>query len=94
MSDERLIGRWTNAGSSTGELTTIEFEERGALTYVIHSARREQKIFLRYRTEGNVIISNQPSDPREERTIYEITSDGRLILNYAGEKTTYRRARD
>lgn len=91
MFDERLLGRWNSVAGTTEEPATVEFDEHGALTYTIHAPRSDQKILLRYRTEGGVIVSDQPSAPREERTAYRFTPEGRLVMTYEGEESIYER---
>jgi hypothetical protein len=46
---------------------------------------------LTYRIDGTVIVSNQPSAPREERTTFRLDGST-LVLNYGGEETSYERA--
>ena len=91
MIDKRLLGRWDSIPGTTEEAVTIEFADDGSLTYTIHAAHADQKIFLRCRTEDDVIVSDQPSEPREERTQYRFAQDGRLVMTYEGEETIYRR---
>ena len=90
MRDVRLVGRWR--GVVDEEVVTIEFTRDGALVYTIHSGGKEQKILLRYDTVDGVIVTDQPSDPREERTNYSIAPSGELVLNYGGAVSTFKRA--
>ena len=69
----------------------MEFESDGSLTYTIHTASSDQVIFLRYTIEGDVIVSDQPSAPREERTAYRIMADDRLVMVYDGEESIFTR---
>lgn len=89
--DERLLGKWRSDRETTREDVTLEFSEDGSLTYTIHAEVAEQRMFLRFRVEGDVIITDQPSAPREEKTKYEIAPDGKLVLTHQGEATAYRR---
>jgi hypothetical protein len=95
--DPRLLGLWRTAPEDTdgtreyGEVT-MSFTEDGFLVYSIHSGSVDQEILLRYRTEGGILITDQPSAPREERTTYEITQDGRLELQHGDTHSTYIRA--
>jgi hypothetical protein len=96
MRDARLFGLWE---TDFGDASTIEqygrvrlhFFESGDLTYTIRSGTVDQVIRLRYSIEGNTIITQQPSAPREERTQYTIESDGRLALRHDGIVSWYRR---
>lgn len=91
MSDQRLLGRWHSVTGVGEEPVTIEFGGDGSLTYTIHGVSSVQKILLRYTTEEGVIITDQPSEPREERTPYRITPDGRLVMTYGGEQSVFSR---
>lgn len=93
--DSRLLGRWISepAGrSSGGEVTSLEFLDDGSLTYTTHGLEKNQVMLLRFRTEGETIVSDQESSPHEERTPYSFTDDGKLMLLYGAELSTYVRA--
>lgn len=60
------------------------------MEYVIDLPDRRQIIKLTWRVEGDEIVSNQPSSHREERTKYSF-ENGRLILTFGGERTSYHR---
>jgi hypothetical protein len=50
------------------EAAEMEFRDDGWLYYWIPASDRWQIMKLTYRTEGDVLITDQPSSPREERT--------------------------
>jgi hypothetical protein len=81
-----LRGKWRSEGS---DRTTLNFKEGGMLEYTIPGADKDQIIFLTYRIEGSVLITDQPSHPREERTTFQLTPDGKLRLAYGGEEGVY-----
>jgi hypothetical protein len=89
-----LVGEWESdpgdqrARDSYGEVA-MEFHEGGFMKYVIREGTKEQIMFLRYRVEGDELITDQPSAPREERTRFRFTSDGRLVLEYEGLSAHY-----
>ena len=92
-----LLGTWTSdPEDEEGRLefgqTTIEFDEDGKLTYTVHEPGTDQKMFLIFRVEGQTLITNQPSSPREERTIYAIGQDGKLTLWFGGKRAVYVRS--
>ena len=89
--DRRLLGKWSSEPGS-GECTTLDFKEGGCLEYTICGAQKDQKIFLTYRVEDNKIITDQPSHPQEERTPFELTDDGKLVLTYGDQRSIYKRA--
>jgi len=70
----------------------LEFGSNGALTYTIHHRQKDEVIFLTYRIEAGMVITDQPTAPRQETTRYEITADGKLVLHYGGEASVFVRA--
>lgn len=61
----------------------LEFDEAGRLTYVIRGKESDQVIKLRYRVDGDTIVTDQPSAPQTERTSFSF--DGRtLTLSFGG----------
>lgn len=62
----------------------MEFQPDGNLRYAIVEGDREQVMLLTWRTEGDVIITDQTSQPREERTRYAFAPDGKLRLTNQG----------
>lgn len=95
--DGRLLGTWRTAAEDTGGTreygdVTMCFTEDGFLVYTIHTGDVDQEMLLRYRTEGGVLITDQPSAPTEERTVYKISQEGRLELEHGGTRSTYVRA--
>ena len=92
--DKNLIGKWIIDPQDIESInkygrTSLEFSIDGRLIYTIHSNNREQIILLNYRTQEGKLITNQPSAPREEITIYELQSNKKLILVWGGHKSTY-----
>lgn len=88
-----LIGTWIvdeADGRALAELGNVllEFDENEGLTYVIRGHDRDQIIKLRYRIDGDTIITDQPSAPQVERTRFSISEDGMLTLAFGG--TPYR----
>jgi hypothetical protein len=98
LSDKRdeLIGTWktdtqdANSLQQYGE-TTLEFHQDGTLLYKIHQSGKDQIMFLTFQVEPGFIVTNQPSHPRPEKTAYEVTKDGKLILEFGGRKSSYQR---
>ena len=91
---DALVGTWRThdkaALRACGNVT-LKFESDGTLRYMVHGIGRDEVILLTYRVESGFIITNQPSHPRPERTAYEITADGKLVLNFGGQKSLYHR---
>lgn len=99
-SSDRLIGTWVvdprdEEGVRRFGKTTMEFKSDGSLTYrIITDEGKHQLIFLTYRVDGNTLVTNQTTHPREDRTEFELVGDDRLRLTYGGTKVTYRRSSD
>ncbi len=80
---ELLLGTWIRDSEDIESIrefgnVKLHFTEDGQLIYTIFNKHKDQKIFLTYRVENNVLITDQPSDPREEHTKFQITEEGRL----------------
>ncbi|SRR6266404_2213948 len=90
----QLVGRWTTDPDDKEAIkdcgrTTLVFTANGELRYIIHAEGKDQIMLLTYRVDNDTLITNQASDPREERTEFHLTPEGKLILDYAGTKTRY-----
>jgi hypothetical protein len=85
MQDD-LVGSWRTDPSDLRSLkaygdVSLRFERNGKLTYTVHLKDKDQIIQLTYRVEGNCLMTDQPSAPREERVEFSIAPDGRLVLH-------------
>ena len=93
----QLVGRWITDPTDKEALkdygpATLVFTESGDLRYIIHAEDKNQIMLLTYRIENGTLITNQPSEPREERTEFFLTPDGKLVLDYGGTKAHYVRS--
>lgn len=88
---EKLIGSWvSDAMDNNGaEKIHLEFAEGGYLTYTIIGEHANQHIFLTFRIEDNLLITDQPSHPQEERTQFSLASDGKLVLIHGDQIFKY-----
>lgn len=87
---QSLLGTWKQVPPPVeGEEIFIEFRNNGELQYRIELPDKTQKILMRYRVDGNKIISNQPSHPKEEQTNFRFENKNFLVLVYDGSETTY-----
>lgn len=90
-----LIGQWRflhadkRAPDQSG--VVITFDKHGGLTYEIMSQEMMQTIKLTYRVENSWLITDQPSSPRVERTRFQITPSGELVLEFEGTKSWYQK---
>jgi hypothetical protein len=82
----------TKRQSPSMVMSRLDFSPNGGLTYTVHTEGKRQVMLLTYRVEGEVLITDQPSDPKEERTKFKIRSDGTLVLLYEHRPSTYVRA--
>lgn len=93
--NELLLGSWIRDPEDAESIrkfgnVKLHFTADGQLIYTILDEHKDQKIFLTYRIENNILITDQPSAPREERTRFRITDDGKLELECAdGRKARY-----
>jgi len=81
---DRLLGRWY--GKLDGDSMALEFAPDGRLAFVALHGGKRQTIMLTYRLEGNQVVTDQPSQPRAERTKVEFAGDD-LVLEFQGRKT-------
>lgn len=88
-----LVGCWqlVNPDAKPFEPAEAEFLEDGRLNYAVLSGARWQIMKLRYRIDGDVVVTNQPSAPREERSRFTLEADGSLTLELGGERSRFRR---
>jgi hypothetical protein len=78
-----LLGTWIRDPEDAESVrkfgnVKLHFTADGQLIYTILDERKDQKIFLTYRVENNVLITDQLSSPREERINFRITEEGQL----------------
>jgi len=71
----------------------MEFRDDGRLAYVVPTPEGGTQIMkLVYRIEGDTLITDQPSQPREERSTLHIDGD-LLSITFGGELAQFRRER-
>lgn len=89
-----LHGVWmlvrTEGGIDIGDGVEMDIQPNGNLIYAIRQGDKLQIMKMVYRVEGDELVTNQPSAPREERTRFEIT-DGVLALAFGGARSWFRR---
>ena len=92
-----LVGAWLVDETDTRALADLgnvllEFGEGGGLLYTIRGEEKDQIIKLRYKIEGSTIVTDQPSEPRVERTQFSLADD-MLTLAFGGVPYRFVRAR-
>jgi hypothetical protein len=93
-SDADLLGCWhlvRSEPASEFQGVEMEFRPDGELQYCIDVGDRWQIARLTYRVDGDVIVTDQPSAPRKERTRFALLDDGSLLLDLHGSRSWYRR---
>jgi hypothetical protein len=88
-SGDALTGTWRQTGAP--QSTEMIFHADGRLEYRILEGSVLQIMKLTYRVEGDEIVSDQPSSPREERTNFRFEGSNVLILTHGGEESRYER---
>jgi len=89
-----LLGMWRldptdqAARQSYGDVT-LKFGADGTLQYTIHQTDKDIVMNLTFRVEDSFIVTDQPSQPRLEKTPYELTADGKLVLAFGGQRSRY-----
>ena len=84
-SGSHLVGSWASdpgdeaAVREYGQLS-LEFSPDGQLVYTVQAEGKKQIILFEYRVEGDVLVTDQLSSPREERTNF-LFQNGRLVLS-------------
>ncbi len=90
----KMIGRWHTDPEDSNSLrdygdVTLNFTEDGRLIYTIHGEVKDEIMLLSYRVENQTVVTDQPSKPREERTAFSLTPEGKLTLFYEGYQSQY-----
>lgn len=87
-----LVGAWVVDETDARALADLgnvllEFGEGGDLLYTIRGQEKDQIMNLRYNVEGSTIVTDQPSEPRVERTQFSLADD---MLTLAFSDVPYR----
>jgi hypothetical protein len=69
----------------------LEFRPSGELIYSVDAGGKWQMVRLTFRIDGDVLITDQPSDPREERTPFTLRDLYTLVLDYDGARAFFSR---
>ncbi len=94
-----LLGTWISDPTDTESIRRVgnvilHFTADGRLNYTMLGEEKTQRALLTYRVENNMLITDQPSAPREERVNFRITEDGKLEQeSLEGDTTRYVRTR-
>ena len=98
VADSDVCGKWVlmkdNLSYGKAGCVSMIFNSNGRLDYCIEDNENISVICLSYFIEGDEIITDQPSSPKQERTRFVINSDGVLILDKQGERSLFKRCPD
>jgi hypothetical protein len=87
----QFVGEWRQVKPDPDpEAIFISFQVDGSLRYQIEG-ETVQHILLTWRIDGDVLVTDQPSAPRQERTRFRFLSPSQLILEREDESYTYER---
>ncbi|HEV7786010.1 MAG TPA: hypothetical protein VGQ28_11780 [Thermoanaerobaculia bacterium] len=88
-----LVGCWhlTQSDDPSIEPAEMDFRADGHLYYSVDAGDRWQIIKLVWRVEGAMIVSDQPSASRQERTPFAFDEAGLLVLEFRGHRSRFRR---
>jgi len=94
--DQRLLGKWSIDPTDEPSIQMygkieMDFDSKGNLRYAVASESGWQVMLMTWRVDGNVIVTNQPSHPREERTPFELSPEGVLTVAFGGVSTRFLR---
>jgi hypothetical protein len=92
----RFLGTWRSdpedpEGATKFGSITLKFGADGVLLYITHQADRDEVMRLTFRVEQGCIVTDQPSQQRIERTMYEFLPDGKLLLTFGSVQSRYAR---
>jgi hypothetical protein len=88
-----VVGCWqlVQAPDAPSEPAEVDFRPDGRLFYSVLSGDRWQIMKLTYQVEGEMLVTDQPSSPRKEKTRFALEEDGRLMLEFGGQRSWFRR---
>jgi|GEM_PF-5568964 len=91
----RLLGTWVISPANEAGIreqfgaSSFEFLPAGKLLYRVDEGDREHLMPMTWRLEGSTIVTDDPEDPREERTAYRFLDADTLLLEYEGDNVLY-----
>lgn len=94
-----LIGTWAtdpDDAAALRELGQVEmvFRPDGSLDYVLFEDGKKQIMKLVWTVDGDVLVTDQPSAPRIERTPFELIDHDTLVLGSGDGGHRFKRKRD
>ena len=97
VTQQQLVGRWKSdmndevTRSGVGAVIQ-EFFPDGLLMYAAQQNGQTAVLELRYRLDGEWLVTDQPSAPREDRARVALDAGGRLVIGSGSERVVFLRA--
>lgn len=89
-----IIGLWelieNDIEAASKERVFMEFKPNGELILTYSSREKDSLIFLTYKIQGDILVTDQPSHPRAEESSFRLT-DKNLEIITNGEHSSYRK---
>jgi hypothetical protein len=97
VTQQQLVGRWKSDMDDQATRSGIgaviqEFFPDGLLMYAAQQNGQTAVLEMRYRLDGEWLVTDQPSAPREERARVILDTDGRLVVGSGAERAVFLRA--
>ena len=91
---EDLVGHWVSdpedvVQSETYDQVSLDFSSNGTLVYATRTGSKREYIFLTWRVEGDVLVTDQPSAPKQEWTRFNIDPSGKLSLVHVDRRSVF-----
>ena len=84
-----ILGKWM--GRVNNEPVAMEFRDDGRLAYVVLKPDGTTQITrMTYRIEGDELVTDQPSRPREERSTFRVERN-LLTIKFEDKETRFQR---
>jgi len=74
-----------------GDRVQMQFDLDSGLAYGALEHGKWQVMLMSFRIEGETLVTDQPTSPREESTLFEVRSDGMLQLEFGGSVCKFER---
>jgi len=95
LAQSPLLGCWhlrfADPALEMNEPVELEFKPSGESIYSVDAGGRWQMMRLTFRLDGDVLITDQPSNPGEERTAFSLQDLYTLVLDYGGARAVFSR---
>jgi hypothetical protein len=93
IAQPKLVGCWhlERPQGEGAEPAEADFRADGRLFYSVWAGDRWQIMKLEYQVDGDMLVTDQPSAPREDKTRFALQADGTLMLEFGGQRSSFKR---